>query len=168
MPDIGIVLGYHYPCHYSPQIESNPSRRVVIGVTGPDLETDARGYARRVIDSNLPRFSQGVQAVVLALAFLLDWRIAVPILGAVLLAAVAGGPRYNLLARLYRAFPIPRGEPEPAAPPRFAQTLGVTFLVIGSIGLFTAEPETTAWWVVGWGPALVVALLSGVAATSSF
>lgn len=128
----------------------------------------ARRYARRVIDSNLPRFSQGVQAVVLALAFLFDWRIAVPILGVVLLAAVLGGPRLNLLARLYRALPLPRGAPEPAAPPRFAQTLGVTFLAIGTAGLWAAEPDTTAWWVIGWGPALAVAVLSGVAATTSF
>lgn len=166
MPDIGIVLGYDNPCHYSPQIESNPSRRV-IGVPGPDLERDA-SYARRVIDSNLPRFSQGLQAVVLALAFLLDWGLAVPIVGVVLLAAVAGGPRYNLLARLYRALPIPRGEPEPAAPPRFAQALGTTFLAIGTAGLFIADPETTSWWVLGWGPALAVAVLSGLAATTSF
>ena len=121
-----------------------------------------------MIDSNLPRFSQGFQAVVLALAFLVDWRFVVPILGVVLLAAVAGGPRYNVLAQLYRALPIPRGEPEPAAPPRFAQILGVTFLAIGTVGLFAADAETTAWWVLGWGPALVVAVLSGVAATTSF
>ncbi|HZA41188.1 MAG TPA: DUF4395 family protein [Actinomycetota bacterium] len=121
-----------------------------------------------MIDSNLPRFSQGLQAAVLALAFLLDWRVVVPILGAILLAAVTGGPRYNLLAQLYRALPIPRGEPEPAAPPRFAQALGVTFLAIGTVGLFAADPETTAWWIFGWGPALVVAVLAGVAATTSF
>ena len=126
------------------------------------------GYARRVIDSNLPRFSQGLQAVVLALAFLLDVRPVVPILGLVLLAAVVGGSRYNLLARLYRALPIPRGEPEPAAPPRFAQTLGVTFLAIGTAGLYAAEAESPGWWLLGWGPALVVAVLSGVAATTSF
>jgi hypothetical protein len=104
----------------------------------------------------------------LALAFLLDVRLVVPIVALVLLAAVAGGPRYNLLARLYRALPIPRGEPEPAAPPRFAQALGVTFLAIGTAGLFAADAESTGWWVFGWGPALLVAVLSGVAATTSF
>ena len=121
-----------------------------------------------MIDSNLPRFSQGIQAVLLALAFLLDWRLVVPVVGAVLLIAATAGPRYNLLAHLYRALPIPQGEPEPAAPPRFAQSLGVVFLGLGTIGLFTAEPETSAWWVLGWGPALAVAVLSGVAATTSF
>jgi hypothetical protein len=121
-----------------------------------------------VIDSNLPRFSQGLQAVVLAFAFLFDWRLVVPILGIVLLVAVAGGPRYNVLARLYRVLPIPRGELEPAAPPRFAQALGTAFLGIGTAGLFLADAESTAWWVFGWGPALAVAVLSGVAATTSF
>ena len=121
-----------------------------------------------MIDSNLPRFSQGFQALWLALAFLFDYRLSVPILGVVLLAAVVGGPRYNMLAELYRMVPIPRGEPEPAAPPRFAQALGATFLTIATAGLFIADPETTAWWVLGWGPALVVAVLAGVAATTSF
>ena len=91
-----------------------------------------------------------------------------PVLGVILFFAVAGGPRWNLLAHLYRSLPIPPGEPEPAGPPRFAQLLGTIFLGVGSIALFAAEPETTPWWVLGWGPALLVALLAGLAATTSF
>jgi Domain of unknown function (DUF4395) len=121
-----------------------------------------------MVDSHLPRFSQGVQAALLALAFLLDWRVVVPIVGVVLLAAVLGGPRVNLFAHLYRRLPLPRGEPEPAAPPRFAQTLGTIFLAVGTAGLYVAESESAAWWLLGWGPALAVAVLAGVAATTSF
>src|SRR5438093_3632409 len=121
-----------------------------------------------VIDSNLPRFSQAVQAVALAVAFLLDVRWVVPILGLVLLGAVVGGPRWNLLAAIYRRLPVPRGEPEPAAPPRFAQTLGTIFLAVGTVGLFGLAAHTTAWWIVGWGAALIVAVLAGLAATTSF
>lgn len=121
-----------------------------------------------MIDSHLPRFSQGIQALVLAVAFLLDLRWVVVAVGAVLVAAVLGGPKWNLLAYLYRALPIPRGEPEPAAPPRFAQTLGAVFLTAGSVALYGARPETTPWWVLGWGPALAVALLSALAATTAY
>lgn len=121
-----------------------------------------------MIDSNLPRFSQGVQAVVLALAFLLGAEAVVPALALVLVAAVAGGPRLNLLAHLYRALPISPGDPEPAAPPRFAQLLGAVFLVIASVVLAVAEAGTGPWWVLGWGPALAVAVLAGIAATTSF
>lgn len=126
------------------------------------------GYALVVVDSHLPRFSQGILALLIALAFVLDARWVVPLLAVLLLAAVAGGPRWNLFAYAYRSLPIPRGEPEAAAPPRFAQTLGVVFLTIGTIGLFTARPDTTEWQVFGWGPALLVAVLAGLAATTSF
>lgn len=121
-----------------------------------------------MIDSNLPRFSQGLQAVLLALAFLLDARWIVVAVGVVLLAAALGGPSFNLFAYLFKALPVPRGEPEPAAPPRFAQRIGATLLVVSSVALLTAEHDSTTWWVLGWGPALVVAVLSALAATTAF
>lgn len=121
-----------------------------------------------MIDSRLPRFSQALQAVVLALAFLVDARLAVVVLGAVLVAAAIGGPRWNLLAYLYKALPIPPGDLEPAAPPRFAQTLGAVFLTIASVALFVAEPETLPWFILGWGFALAVAVLSALAAATPF
>jgi hypothetical protein len=120
-----------------------------------------------VVDSNLPRFSQGLQAVLLALAFVLDTRWIVPVLAAALIAAAVGGPRWNVFAYLYGALPIPAGPPEPAAPPRFAQTLGAIFLTVGSVALFTATPESGPWWTLGWGPALMVAVLAGLAASTS-
>lgn len=121
-----------------------------------------------MVDSNLPRFSQALQAVILAVAFLIDARIVVPILAVILGASAFLGPSFNLWAYLYRVLPLPRGEMEPAGPPRFAQRLGTIFLAIGTVGLYAAEAETTMWWVFGWGPALLVAVLSGVAATTAF
>ena len=121
-----------------------------------------------MIDSRIPRFSQAIQAALLALAFLFDAGWAVPLLGAILAAAVLGGPRWNLFARLYGLLKLPPGEMEPAAPPRFAQTLGAVFLGIGTVGLIAADPETAPWWVLGWGPALAVAVLAALAATTSF
>lgn len=121
-----------------------------------------------MIDSRLPRFSQAIQAVLLALAFLLEIEWLVVVLAAVLVLAAVGGPQLNLFAYVYRALPIPPGELEPAAPPRFSQTLGAIFLTIGSIALYTLRSGTTAWSVLGWGPAIVVAVLAALAATTSF
>jgi hypothetical protein len=45
--------------------------------------------------------------------------------------------------------------------------LGVVFLTIGSVMLFAASLETTGWWIGGWGSALLVAFLAGLAATTS-
>ena len=121
-----------------------------------------------MIDSHMPRFSQAIQAVLLIVAFLLDLRWVVPVLALILGAAVLGGPKANVFAYLYRALPIPRGEPEPAAPPRFAQTLGTIFLSISTFGLYALEAESPGWWALGWGPALLVATLCVLAATTSF
>jgi hypothetical protein len=121
-----------------------------------------------VIDSRIPRFSQALQALALVVAFLLEARFVVIVLAAILLVAVLGGPRWNLFGRLYKGLHLPPGEPEPAAPPRFAQTLGVVFLGIGSLGLFLADPGTGPYWIIGWGAALMVAILAGLAATTSF
>jgi hypothetical protein len=136
---------------------------------GSRLASPCRAEAEaRVIDSHLPRFSQAIQAVALAVAFLLDARAVVVVLAVILVLAALGGPRWNLLAYLYRALPIPPGELEAAAPPRFAQTLGAVFLTVGSIALVATRPETLPWWILGWGSALLVAVLSALAAAASF
>jgi hypothetical protein len=121
-----------------------------------------------VVDSHLPRFSQGVIAVVLSVAFVADVPAVVPIAGLALAAAVLGGPRFNLFAYLYRALPIPAGDLEPAGPPRFSQALGAAFLGIATVGLYAARADTTPWWVLGWAPALAVAVLAGIAAATAF
>jgi hypothetical protein len=121
-----------------------------------------------MIDSHLPRFSQGLQALLLAVAFLVDTPALVAFLAVVLIAAVVGGPRWNLLAYVYRALPIPRGEPEPIGPPRFAQIIGAVFLTVSTIALYAATPESSTWWVLGWGPALAVAVLAALAASTAF
>lgn len=121
-----------------------------------------------MVDSHLPRFSQAVQAVLLVIAFALEARGIVVVLALILLGAVIGGARFNLLAYAYKGLAIPRGELEPAAPPRFAQTIGTGLLIIASVVLFAASPHSGPWWFFGWGPALVVAALSALAAASGF
>ncbi len=119
-----------------------------------------------MIDSHIPRFGQAILAVGLAIAFVLDARWVVPLFGVLLAAAYLGGPRWNVFAQLFKALRLPPGEPEPAAPPRFSQGLGAIFLTIATIGLFAAQEESGAWWVLGWGPALAVAVLAAVAAAT--
>ncbi len=121
-----------------------------------------------MVDSHLPRFTQALLALLLLTGFLLGWRWIAPILMVALLLALVGGPTYNPFAQLYRRLPIPRGEPEPAAPPRFSQALGVGFLALGTVVLYAVERETVVWWALGWGPVLAVAVLAAVAATTSF
>ena len=118
-------------------------------------------------DSHLVRFSQATQALLLLLALLIGLTWVVPLLAVALAAASLGGPRWNLLAHLYRVTSIPPGEREPAAPPRFSQTLGAIFLGVATVGLFALADRSAPWWALGWGPALAVALLAAVAATTS-
>ncbi|MDQ3954764.1 MAG: DUF4395 domain-containing protein [Actinomycetota bacterium] len=137
-------------------------------MNGARVQKAPTGPTEGQVDSHLPRFSQALVALLVALAFLLDARPVVPVLALVLAAASVGGPRANLFAYLYRVSPLPRGRPEPARPPRFAQTLGAVFLTVATIGLFALERDTTSWWALGWGPALLVAVLAGLAATTGF
>lgn len=121
-----------------------------------------------MIDSRIPRFSQAIQAVALAFAFVLEASLVVPVVGGIMLVGLVGGPRWNLFGRIFRLLPIGPGQLEPAGPPRFAQAVGVAFLAASTIGLLTLEAETAAWWAIGWGPALAVMTLAAVAATTSF
>lgn len=120
----------------------------------------------QLIDVNVPRFNQSVVAVLTAAAFLarLPWLVAV--VAALLAVSVLGGPRWAPLTRLYVGVIRPRRrgagpvELEPAAPPRFAQTLGALVL-----GVATAAFVAGAG-VLGWALTLVVTTLATLAATT--
>ena len=123
---------------------------------GPPARIDPRG----------PRFAQALTGSLSLLAFLLDaWPLVVGL--AILLATAAiGGERANLWARTYVRFVRPRLRPptelEDPRPPRFATTLGAAFLSL-SAGLLSLTP--VAWWVA-WAPALAVAALALLAAST--
>jgi len=174
LADIRIVVCYEDPSHLTPRCAAAPGphapHRRASASTLADLSAMTRftDSISDVIDSAIPRFSQAIQAVLLALAFLVEARWLVPALGLVLLAAVAGGPRWNLLGRIYRGLNLPSSEPEPAAPPRFAQLLGTIFLAVATAGLFVADTGTRPYWLIGWGAALIVAALAAIAATTRF
>lgn len=102
-----------------------------------------------MVDPRQPRFGQAVTGSVLAVAFVLGWTPALPILAAVLGAGSLLGPRGNLYAHMWRAlvrllrFPPPT-QLEEIGPPRFANTVGFLFLAVATAA-YALGAETLAW-----------------------
>jgi hypothetical protein len=120
--------------------------------------------APQPIDPRGPRFNQAVLTLALVGGFLFDWWPVVPIFAVVLLLGAALGPRYGPFLRLYAEVVKPRLSPpaelEDPRPPRFAAAVGVVFLAAATVA-FAAGAST-----LGWGLALVVAVLAALAATT--
>lgn len=118
------------------------------------------------IDVDVPRFNQGVIAVVGGIAFLLDVPWLVGLAFAVLAISWAGGPRVAPLTRLWIDVVRPRLRPdgprafEDARPPRFAQLLGTVVLGAATVAFLVGLPA------VGWALTLVVVALAALAATT--
>ncbi len=118
------------------------------------------------VDVNVPRFNQGLVAVLTGLAFVLDAPALVVVTFAILAVSWAWGPRLAPFTRLYVDVIRPRIQPEgprevePAAPPRFAQLVGAVFLGGASLAFALGAP------VAGWVLTLVVTALAALAATT--
>ena len=116
------------------------------------------------IDPRGPRFNQAVLTVALLAGFVADWRAVVPVFAVVLFLGAAFGPRYGPFLRLYADVVRPRLAPptslEDPRPPRFAAAVGVAFLGAASLAFLAGHPG------LGWGLALMVAALAGLAATT--
>jgi len=122
---------------------------------------------RRPIDVRGPRFGAAVTTVVLALTLLtIPTSLSVALL-AVQTVAFALGSLVGLQAQPYGVFfrrvvrprLAPPTEFEDPAPPRFAQTVGLGFALVGLIGLL-AGATTVAYVAVGF--ALAAAFLNAV------
>jgi hypothetical protein len=93
------------------------------------------------IDARGPRFAAVITTVVLALALVTTsmWLLLAQML--VFAVGAIAGMRYAPYGLLYRFLIRPRlGPPtrfEPAAPPRFAQSVGTVFAAVGVIGYAT-------------------------------
>ena len=115
------------------------------------LQVDPRGL----------RFAAGVTTVVLALTLVLNnpWPLAVQaVVFAISVAfGVQASPYGQLFKRLVRPRIGPPQELEDAAPPRFAQLVGLVFAVAGLIGYLTGA---TVLGVVATGFALVAAFVN--------
>ena len=129
--------------------------------------TTATTADRRPIDVRGPRFGAAVTTVVLALTLLTIPTTLSVILLALQTAAFALGSLVGLQAQPYGVFfrrvvrprLAPPTEFEDPAPPRFAQTVGLGFALVGLIALL-AGATTVAYVAVGF--ALAAAFLNAV------
>jgi hypothetical protein len=120
----------------------------------------------RMIDPRGHRFGAGVSAVLLIAAFITG----TPALVAIVLLSIgvsgAFGLRFSIYGaawrRIAKALELPKVEPEHEYPPRFAQVLGSTALILALIAF--ALGATT----VGWGLTLAVAGLQTLLATTGY
>ena len=116
------------------------------------------------VDVNVPRFNQGCVAALTGLAFVLQWWPLVTIVAIILALTRFVGPHVGLFTQIYVRFIKPRMssdiETEEAAPPRFAQLLGVLFLSIATV-LFVA-----GFALAGWIVTLMVTALATLAAAT--
>ena len=123
--------------------------------------------ARPQIDPRGARFAAAVTAVVLAAVLLLaPSPVAVALLAvqAVVFGIGAGlGVQHTPYSRVFRAAVLPRigppAEKEDAAPPRFAQAVGLAFAVVGLVGFLLGADLVG---LVATGFALAAALLNAV------
>jgi hypothetical protein len=131
----------------------------------PDAPTQPAHTAGQ-IDPRGPRFAAAVTSVVLAGALLAGPRPGAILLIIQIFAFGAGallGLRYQPYGWFFRRFIRPRiGKPtelEDERPPRFAQTVGLGFAVLGLVGALFDLP---ALFYVAVGFALIAALLNAV------
>ena len=113
------------------------------------------------VDPRGLRFAAGVTTIVLALTLVLDTAWPLALQAVVFAISVAFGVQaspYGLLfKRLIRPRLCPPSELEDAAPPRFAQLVGLVFAVAGLVGYLTG---VTVLGVVATGFALVAAFVN--------
>ncbi len=116
------------------------------------------------IDPRGPRFNQAVLTVALLAGFVADLPVVAPVFALVLFLGAAFGPSYGPFLRIYATYIKPHLDPpahvEDPRPPRFAATVGVVFLSAATVAFAAGAPG------LGWGLALIVAALAGLAATT--
>ena len=120
----------------------------------------ARLPAATMIDPRGHRFGAGVSSILLMIAAVTN----TPLLVAVALLSIgvsaAFGLRYSIYGliwrRIVRVARLGKVEPEHEYPPRFAQVLGSTALILSLLAFAAQLP------VIGWALALAVAGLQGL------
>ncbi|GAB2676435.1 DUF4395 domain-containing protein [Kribbella swartbergensis] len=123
--------------------------------------SDQKTATQAKVDPRGLRFAAGVTTVLLALTLILNsaWPLAVQaVVFAISVAfGVQASPYGQLFKRLIRPRLGPPKELEDAAPPRFAQLVGLVFAAAGLLGYLTG---LTVLGVVATGFALVAAFVN--------
>jgi hypothetical protein len=126
----------------------------------------ARLPKARMIDPRGHRFGAGVSAVLLIVAFLTNTPLLVALVLLSIGVSAAFGLRFSIYGvswrRIATTFHLPKVEPEHEYPPRFAQVLGSTALILALIS-FAVGATTLAW-----GFTLAVAGLQTLLATTGY
>src|SRR6185503_8747016 len=133
-------------------------RRIMPNALPADAE--ARLPKARMIDPRGHRFGAGLSAALLVIAFVLQ----APVLVAVALAAI--GLRWSIYGaiwrRIARTLPLQPVTPEHEYPPRFAQTLGSTALILSLVAFGLGVGP------LGWLLAFAVAGLQTLLAVTGY
>lgn len=121
-----------------------------------------------MIDRNGQRAGATISAVALLAAFLTGWEYIAPVMGAVMAIGVVFGLRYSPLGGTYRLLKralrldIPK-DPEEEAPPRFAQAMGLTFMLLAGVGFFALESSAFGWtWALIMAAAQLLLGIGGI------
>ncbi|OIJ27844.1 DUF4395 domain-containing protein [Nocardioides luteus] len=129
-------------------------------------ETSSKTATQAGIDPRGPQFTAALTVVVIILALLLPqpWALVVTVIQTVLFAIGAGlGVQRTPHAWLFKKFVRPRlGAPdelEDPAPPRFAQGVGLAFLLVALVGYLVGATLVAQ---IALGLALVAAVLNAV------
>ena len=115
----------------------------------------------REVDVRGPRAAAWVTSAVLAVVLLTGYGWLAAAQAVVFAVGAFAGLRYAPYGALFRVLVAPRLGPvrerEPEAPPRFAQLVGFSFAVVGTLGYLLSAPLVGA---IAAGFALVAALLN--------
>lgn len=124
-------------------------------------ETTPTDTPRRQIDVRGPRFGAWVTTVVLAVVLVTGWWPLLAAQAVVFAVGALAGLRRAPYGLVFRYLVAPRLGPvterEDAAPPRFAQAVGLVFAALGVLG-YTAGPPMLG--VIATALALIAALLN--------
>lgn len=121
----------------------------------------------RLIDPRGQRFGAALSAIVLAIGIALDLPIVAGLVAIALGVSSALGTRYFVFGRPWPTVRDllrlgPPAAPEPEVGPRFAQALGTTFLVLGSVLLVVGLRP------LGWLPVAAVVVLQTLLAVTGY
>lgn len=130
------------------------------------MSSEQSAPAPETVDPRSPRFGAVITSVVLAVTVILGPLWGIPLLIVQTLAFGAGsilGLKYQPYGWIYRTFVRPKLAPpselEDVRPPRFAQTVGFAFGLLGLLGAILSLPVL---FYIAVGFALVAALLNAV------